>query len=313
MDTGPTISYDEKVGSNYFFSFKSTDVLVAGEAMKRHLIEKKKEPLSEEDDAKVMQAWRESSDDKIVSRLSGEEVDRRSLKRLHCDGWLNDKIINFSMALLNERNKALYSWKKSLRSYFFDSFFLSALVDNEGLFTYEKVREWTSNINVFNAEKLFFLVHLRNHWMLVVIFMAEKRIQLFDSMEESRRSEEVKQSMDNLLKWLSSESKRLDDLEDRRYRAKHVAGNKLKVQQGFLSADEWEISFTWKESIPQQNNGSDCGVYTIAFADFLADDLALSNICLSTISTYRKKIALYILSRRFPIYELDIISTSDHK
>ena len=75
MDTRPTISNDEKNDSNYVFSFKSMDVLVAGEAMKRHLIEKKKEPLSEEDDAEVMQAWRDSSDDKIVSCLSREDVE----------------------------------------------------------------------------------------------------------------------------------------------------------------------------------------------------------------------------------------------
>ena len=66
------------------------DALVAGEAMKRHLIERKKKPLSEEDAAMVMHAWRDSSDGEIVSRLSGEDVDGRSLKRLQRDEWLND-------------------------------------------------------------------------------------------------------------------------------------------------------------------------------------------------------------------------------
>ena len=100
MDTGPTLSYDEKNDSNYVFSFKSMDALVAGEATKRHLIEREKKPLSKEDSAVVMHALRDSSDGKIVSRHSGEDVDGRSLKRLHRDEWLNE---------------ALYSWTKSHR------------------------------------------------------------------------------------------------------------------------------------------------------------------------------------------------------
>ena len=51
----------------------------------------------------------------------------------------------------------------------------------------------------------------------------------------------------------------------------------------------------------------------IAFADFLSDDLALSNICPSTISSYRKKIALYILRRRIPSYEKEIIDNDRSK
>ena len=58
--------------------------------MKRHLIERKKKPLSEEDSAMVMHACRDCSDGEIVSRLSGEDVDGRSLKRLQRDEWLND-------------------------------------------------------------------------------------------------------------------------------------------------------------------------------------------------------------------------------
>ena len=124
--------------------------------MKGHLIEKKNEPLYPEEISEVTISWRESSDDEILSSLSCEQVDGRSLRMLQPNCWLNDKIINFYMALLNERSKVLYRWTKSKRSYFFYSYFLGALIDSEGMFTYSKVRDWTSNINIFKAEKLFF-------------------------------------------------------------------------------------------------------------------------------------------------------------
>ena len=61
------------------------------------------------------------------------------------------------------------------------------------------------------------------------------------------------------------------------------------------TADEWEISFKW--SLHDR------------VCRLLSDDLALSNICLSTISTYRKKIALYILCSGTFSYGLNFIDS----
>ena len=59
--------------------------------------------------------------------------------------------------------------------------------------------------------------------------------------------------------------------------------------------------------IERKKNSRVCGVCTIAFAGLLSDDLALSNICLSTTFSYRKMIALCILRCRIRSHELSII------
>ena len=272
-------------------SFRSKDIylpnLVRGEAMQQHLLAKKLEYLTPEEVEAVKNAWKDAKDDEVMGRLSRDHVDGRSLRMLQLDCWLNDRIINFYMALLNERNKILYNWTKSLRSYFFDSFFLVNLVDSEGNFTFKKVRDSTSKINIFKAEKLFFPVFEQNHWMLIVVYMVEKKIQFLNSMGTTFL-EKGNHSMDLLLDWLSCESERL---EQARY-------------HNIFCKDEWEKTLTWEKSvIPQQINSYDCGVYVIVFADFLSDDLAVSKVFLSTIVFYRKKIAYYILKGGIPSHE----------
>ena len=86
------------------------------------------------------------------------------------------------MALLNKRSKVIFNWKRTTRSYFFNSHFLTALTDTDGKFTYVKVKTWTIDVNVFKAEKLFFPVHSDNHWMLIVVFREHKKIEFYNSM-----------------------------------------------------------------------------------------------------------------------------------
>lgn len=116
-----------------------------------------------------------------------------------------------------------------------------------------------------------------------------EKIQFFNSMERTILLGKGNHSMDLLLEWLSCESKRLE---------------RARYHNSFCK-DEWEKTLTWEKSvIPQQNNSYDCGVYVIVFADFLSDDLAVSNVLRSTIVFYRKKIAFYILNGGIDSHEL---------
>ena len=121
---------------------------------------------------------------------------------------LNDIVINSYMALLNERSKLLFNWKRTTRAYFFNSYFLTALTDTDGKFTYVKVKTWTINVNVFKAEKLFFPFHSANHWMLIVVLREHKKIKFYNSMS-GILLEEGKEAMVLLLKWLQCEFDRI--------------------------------------------------------------------------------------------------------
>ena len=66
----------------------------------------------------------------------------------------------------------------------------------------------------------------------------------------------------------------------------YVASKKQKAKM--FCKKEWEKTLTWERSvIPQQHNSYYRGVYVIVFADFLSDDLALSNVFRSTFVFYR--------------------------
>jgi sentrin-specific protease 1 len=57
---------------------------------------------------------------------------------------------------------------------------------------------------------------------------------------------------------------------------------------------EWETYSNPIELTPQQNNGKDCGVFTIMFADFITDDLPL-RFDQSQIPQLRKRICAAVL------------------
>ena len=75
---------------------------------------------------------------------------------------------------------------------FSNTFFVQALFDAKsndpgkiGVYNYEKVRRWSSNVpgkDIFNLKYIICPVNEGNiHWTLAVIFMEEKRIQWYNS------------------------------------------------------------------------------------------------------------------------------------
>ena len=81
---------------------------------------------------------------------------------------------------------------------------------------------------------------------MAVIFIQEKKIQYYDSMNGSG-----KKCLQHLLRYLK------DEME-----------NKKKAE---LNVDEWSLVPT-QVGTPQQSNGSDCGVFATMFAHFTSLD-----------------------------------------
>lgn len=48
-------------------------------------------------------------------------------------------------------------------------------------------------------------------------------------------------------------------------------------------------------NFPQQHNGSDCGMFTIMYADFISDNLNLCKLSQNDMKEYRKKVVAAIL------------------
>ncbi|CAJ1950668.1 unnamed protein product [Cylindrotheca closterium] len=125
---------------------------------------------------------------------------------------------------------------------------------------------------VIDLEKLIIPVnHHGCHWFLIVAYMKEKRIQVYDSMAGLSRMMYLKV----LLKYIR----------------KNYEENKGKKMRGWK---KWKLLETDKKMTPQQCNGHDCGIFTCLAAERIYRGAEL-DYKQSEVSNIRKRIALYTL------------------
>ena len=140
----------------------------------------------------------------------------------------------------------------------------------------DAMHRWSKKFNIFQKEKIFCPVNISNtHWTMLVMFIREKKIQYYDSMGNTG-----KRYLHGALQYLGDEARKLD----------HQA----------FDASEWQLGN--QSDTPQQENGFDCGVFSIMFADFISDNLPL-NFAQNLMPLFRRKICANILrgSLKYPL------------
>ncbi|KAK2794281.1 Smt3-specific protease [Onygenales sp. PD_12] len=194
-------------------------------------------------EAKVDGAMGLSDKSRLGTTLSGDPLTRKDLATCYTRlAWLNDEVINAYLALIVDyaRRVSGNSGRHEKPKYHaFNSFFFSNLRDKG----YESVRRWATRAkiggeNLLGVETVFVPVHNSYHWTLMVIRPVARTIEHFDS--------------------LGSLS------------AAHVARAKewLRGELGSLFVEEeWRVL---PSVSPQQNNGSDCGVFLLTTAKLVA-------------------------------------------
>jgi sentrin-specific protease 1 len=168
--------------------------------------------------------------------------------------WLNDEVVNFYMAMLQERDARLWSAGDGARlpSHYFNSFFMTKLLEN-GQYNYGQVKRWSKKFDVFALDRVFIPINLNNtHWVMAVVYVQKKEIHYYDSMSGSG-----KRYLDAMLTWLVDEAR------------------EKKGQQ--LDKSQWKL-IDREQNVPQQQNGYDCGVFSIMCADYVSDNLPLSYV-----------------------------------
>ncbi|NXJ02271.1 SENP2 protease, partial [Psophia crepitans] len=179
----------------------------------------------------------------VMSSAFKLKVTREDIQTLRNFRWLNDEIINFYMSLLVERNK-----KEGYPAvYAFSTFFYPKLVSGG----YKAVRRWTRGVDLFKQDIILVPIHLQAHWALVVIDVRKKTIKYFDSMGQT--GDKI---CGALFQYLQQESREKRNLE--------------------LTFSEWTLRSMGPREIPQQRNGSDCGVFTCKYADYISRDKPLT-------------------------------------
>lgn len=200
-------------------------------------------PLTEEQEVTVTKALSAPGGFLIVSKFN-LNIYTADIKTLKGANWLNDNVINFYMNLIIERGKN----PKFPKAFAFNTFFYPKLIENG----YSSLRRWTKRVDIFSHDVIAVPIHLRIHWCMAIINFRNKSIRYYDSMGESKSMDPAaKTCLNALYNYLKTEHK---DKKGSDY-----------------DMSEWQLE-DCSDKIPQQMNGSDCGVFSCTFAEFLTRD-----------------------------------------
>ncbi|KAK7061142.1 SUMO1 sentrin specific peptidase 1 [Halocaridina rubra] len=211
--------------------------------------EKEDEKDEEEELPELTSVMIEVIEDALDNRNPGQvladkfniQITRRDIATLAGLNWLNDEVINFYMNLLMERGKNF----NYLNVYAFNTFFYPKLVK----MGYSSVRRWTKKVDIFSHDLLLVPVHLGMHWCLATIDFRTKHIRYYDSMLGDNEK-----CLEALVKYLESEH------QDKKQSSYDTSG--------------WTLDNV--KNIPQQMNGSDCGMFACKFSEYLSRDAKIT-------------------------------------
>jgi sentrin-specific protease 1 len=214
----------------------------------------------------IMEALSRHDDDVIITKF-GIDFCTRDLVTLRSPRWLNDEVINFYMQMIMERS--LLEQANSPSVHVFSSFFYPKLRDRG----YDLVRTSTRRVtpSVLKKDLILLPIHLGMHWCMAAIDFRSRTILYYDSLHGSN-----KQCLSVLRDWIANESK-----------------DKLKYDFDFTG---WTLSCP--KDIPAQQNGYDCGVFALVFAEHLSRDSPF-NFSQSNMLYWRDRISYEIITGNF--------------
>ncbi|XP_030575007.1 sentrin-specific protease 2 isoform X2 [Archocentrus centrarchus] len=194
--------------------------------------------LTKEMAAEVSGALAQSDPNRVLSAAFKLRITQRDLATLQEGSWLNDEVMNFYFSLIMERGSGEGG---QLKVYSFSTFFFPKLRTGG----HAAVKRWTKAVDLFAFDLILIPLHLGIHWAMAVIDFRSKTVKSYDSM--GQRHDDISRL---LLLYLKEEQ---------------------KVKKGReLDCAKWTVGSMKASEIPQQKNGSDCGVFACKYADYIA-------------------------------------------
>lgn len=199
--------------------------------------------LTKEMAAEVSSALAQSDPNLVLSAAFKLRITQRDLATLQEGGWLNDEVINFYLSLVMERCSGEAA---ALKVYSFSTFFFPKLRGGGGgqAGGHGAVKRWTKAVDLFLYDLVLVPLHLGVHWAMAVIDFKSKSVKSYDSM--GQRHDDI---CSLLLLYLKEEHKAKKGRE--------------------LDSTKWTVASLRATEIPQQKNGSDCGVFACKYADYI--------------------------------------------
>ncbi|XP_053658380.1 uncharacterized protein LOC128707454 [Anopheles marshallii] len=248
---------------NYVCSFYKFDVMNESE-LKESTPEPEDVPLPELTKDQIDQMHRKlRTGNQMVMSKFNLQITGNDLVTLQDLNWLNDAVINFYMELLRERSE-LKRDQGLPKVYTMNTFFLPQLLK----IGYSGVRRWTRKVDLLAHDIIVVPVHVGGiHWCMSTIDLRRKTIHYYDSMGSPNNA-----VLNALEQYLCEESM------DKR---------KTPFDKSGLTKQNMR-------DCPRQKNGSDCGVFSCMFAEFLTRDHAIT-FDQSNMPYFRKKMTVEIM------------------
>jgi len=253
-----TRSVNQKYMGTMNFNEKESERLESVDAHIRcmdHLLELKYRPLTSSEN-KIIATTMNLPGPKIIQTRFGINMKISLLQCLTPGVWLNDEVINFWLGMTQERSNTRvgspeYPLKHQAKVFIMNTFFWTKLY-NKGVYTYKNVRRWTKKSklrkigvnSIFELDKFLFPIHVnKTHWCAGVINFKEKRFEYYDSLGGC-----------------------------------HEKFFKFCRRFVFDEREKFGVDYSLKgfvdhcpQDAPHQNNGSDCGVFTLKFLEWACE------------------------------------------
>lgn len=173
--------------------------------------------------------------DEVLVENFGLRLTRKDIHTLAGLNWLNDEVINFYMNLLIARGTT----GKYPKVHAMNTFFYPKLISSG----HASLKRWTRKVDIFAQDIVVVPIHLGIHWCMSIINFKDKSILYYDSMGGNNPK-----CLLALKQYLQEES--------------------LDKKKQIYDTSNWTLQSA--TNIPQQMNGSDCGVFSCMFAEYIS-------------------------------------------
>lgn len=151
-------------------------------------------PLNPEERRQATDGLAGGSPCEVLCSRCNVDLTRKHLSCLAPREWLNDKVINFYLKLLQERDDASGDGPKL---WFPNSLFWATLGGQDGrTYNYQGVRRWNTSacVNLFKLDCTIFSMNIGcgTHWSVGVIDIRQKGFRYFDSKNEILKTEIIR-------------------------------------------------------------------------------------------------------------------------
>ncbi|CAF2634415.1 unnamed protein product [Rotaria sp. Silwood2] len=197
-----------------------------------------------EDELALVQTILVGDENESFGSIGDQPITRKDIRTLRGLTWLNDEVVNFYLALVARESGT----PGNLHVYAFSTFFYSKL-SKDGP-THTSWDRWMrrGNVAFFDYDLILIPIHQGNHWILTTIDFRSRCIGYYDSLGGT------------------------DDMCLGRIYAfvEHMYATKRQITP---MPDGWRVQPM--NMIPEQANGSDCGVFACQFGKYLAREWPL--------------------------------------